>query len=146
MEKQTSWIQRIGVLVVLVLVCLYVGVSVMGMAETKDAQLVDASQRALQDAVERGGSLLGLAPKDIHPANLVNATRTSLPKGVRLDTGLHLEIRASGRQAWFKLDPQGQMALVGLQHFSRYHIVNGHITRNNHWSLPFTGTLPKFGE
>jgi len=146
MDNQTSWIQRVGVLLVVVLLILYVGVSVMGMAETKDAQLVEATQGALQESVERGVSLLGLAPKDIHPANLVNATRTSLPKGVRLDTALHLQIPASGREAWFKLDSQGQMTLVGLQRFSRYHITNGHITRNNHWSLPFTDILPKFGE
>jgi hypothetical protein len=119
------------------LLLLYAWLLFDGWGETRDARKVEMVQVCLQTTVSRSVSLLNVPASQIHPANIVNATRSALPSGVQLDPHLHLLIPASHREAQFGITPQGELQLLSLQNFNRFHVNAGRIVRTNHWSNSF---------
>lgn len=130
--------QSFGILVILLLLGLYIGVTITDIQETRDAETVEAVQISLQTSLSKGIALLELPPDDIQPANIVNAARSSFPKGVSVDPNYHLVIQKSGRQAQFDTTPTGDVILLSLKNFNRFHVENGRIVRSNKWQF----TLP----
>lgn len=117
-------------------VAVYLGLMVWSWGETRDAQAVDQVQVSLQAAVSKGVAALDLPPSQIDPANLINSARTDFPKGVSLSPQYILSIRGSNRQAQFTIEDSGHVVLSKLWHFSRFHIENGRISRQNHLLVP----------
>lgn len=136
MGNISSLLQRFGILLVCLLLLTYVWVSYTETRETQDAEMVESVQVSLQAAVSRGMTALQLPPKDIHPANIINAARTSFPKGVALDRNFHMVIERSGREVQFEVTNEGDLIITSLKNFTRFHIENGRIVRNRQWVLP----------
>lgn len=131
-----SIIQGIAVSAVGVMLFVYLWLSFSGIQETRDAELVDTVQVTLQATVSHGITTLQLPPDQISPANIINAARTSLPKGIYIDRTYKLHINHSGREAQFKITPEGDLLITALKNFTRYHVKEGRIARNNRWVIP----------
>ncbi len=135
-----SLAQRIGVLVVLGLLLAYLGLFLMGMQETRDAKAVEQVQVSLQSALSRGMAMLNLPASQIYPDNIINAAKVSFPKGAQVDRNFRLSLTHSPRQAMFKIQQDGTLKIESLTNFTRYHVENGRIVRNNHWLVPLPWT------
>ena len=131
--------QTVGITLLLCLLGIYLGISLNDIQETRDAELVESVQLSLQTAVSKGMTLIQLPPSDIQSANFMNEARSSFPKGITMDNHLHLLITHSHREAQFQITDQGDMLLINLGNFTRFHVENGRIVRNARWilHLPF---------
>ncbi len=131
-----SVLQGVGVALVVLLFGIYAWVTFSGMQETEDAKMVEAVQVSLQTELSKGMAALELPPEEIHPMNVVNAARASLPSGVEVDEKLNMVIFKTERGARYKVTKEGDLVVVSLKNFTRYHVENGRITRNNQWFMP----------
>lgn len=138
-----STVQGIGLILVGLLLAVYGALFILDMEETRDAEKVESVQVSLQVALSRGVATLQLPPNEIHPANIVNDARTRFPKGVKVSKDLHLTLPRSGREAQFRITREGDMVLVSLKRFTRFHVEDGRIMRNTQWTLPVA--LPQQG-
>jgi hypothetical protein len=132
-------LQPIGITLLLILLGAYLGISFNGIQETRDAEIVESVQVSMQKAVSKGMTLIQLPPAQIQTDNFINEAQSSFPKGVTMDKHLHLLITQSHREAQFQVTEKGDMLLVSLGNFTRFHVENGRIVRNAHWvlHLPF---------
>lgn len=129
-------LQKAGILGTLVLLLTYAGLFIWGIQETRDAKTVETVQVKLQTAVSKGMAALELPPSQIHPQNIINAAQSGFPKGVKVDPQYHMVLNPSGREAQYQITDSGDLILVSVTNFSRFHVENGRIMRNNHWLLP----------
>jgi len=130
-----TFLPRIGILIVVILLILYALLSWVGFQETHDAKMVESVQVSLQEALSDGMTQLNLPPSAISPQNIINAARIKFPKGVLLDPKLHLVIQRSGREAQYAITEQGDVLITALTNFNRYHLDHGRVMRNNRWLL-----------
>jgi hypothetical protein len=138
-----STLQKMGLLIVGALLLVYLGLSVMDTQETRDAELVESVQVTLQSTVSKGVVALQIPATEIHPMNIINAARINLPKGIQMDKSLRLLILRSGREAQFSVTQAGDLFVVSLKNFSRYHVENGRIVRSNSWVIQLPTLMDK---
>lgn len=134
--RTLSPLQLFGASAVGLLLIVYLVLFLLGLQETREAKMVNSVQISLQQAVSRGMTTLQLPPERIDPANIINAARGSFPKGVRVDRSFAMTLPQSPRKARFTLTHDGNLELVSLTNFTRYHIENGRIVRSTHSVLP----------
>lgn len=126
---------KIIAIIISVLLSVYLWLTYGGINETNDAKVVESVQISLQATLSKGVSTLQLPPSQIHPLNIVNAAKSSFPQGVKVDEQLNLSIFKTDRGAQFKITDSGDLLIVSLKNFTRYHIQNGRIVRNNSWPM-----------
>jgi len=128
-----SKVQLIGVLFVVSLLIGFLWISFNDFQETRDAETVESVQVSLQREISKGMAALELPPREIHPLNFINAARSSFPKGAVVHENMQLTMAHSNRAAQYELTDSGDFLLVSLKNFTRFHVQDGRIVRNNHW-------------
>lgn len=131
MKPGISFAHGLVVVLVVALLGIYFWLFAAGIEETQDASIVESVQVSLQATSSKGAATLQVPPAQIHPLNVVNAAKSSFPKGVRVDEKLNLVIQKTDRGAQYQITDRGDLVIVSLKNFTRYHIEAGRIVRNN---------------
>lgn len=123
------WIQLIFCSLLALLVSGYAWLTYVGWAETPDAQALEAAQVTVQQTVSKAIRDFGLSPMAIPSRTVALAAKSQLPQGVVIDDALGLHLEQSPRGAALAINPNGDVTVIQLQNFTRYHVVNGRIRK-----------------
>lgn len=121
------------IVVIMVLLGMYLVVSFLDFQETRDAETVETVQVQLQAAVSKGMAALELPPNRINSLNIINSARSTFPKNAVVDRDYKLTLKSSPRGAQFEVTPAGDVLILSINNFTRFHVENGRIIRNNRW-------------
>ncbi|MCE3235160.1 MAG: hypothetical protein K0Q50_1340 [Vampirovibrio sp.] len=116
-------------------------VSMKGLAEQRDASMVQSAQANLQSIVSQGATRLDVTPKELrdsHSAQILLAIQSAVGEvggnngGVTFTNSggkFTMTITSSGRQASFTISDNGDVNVKELSKFSDYKVNNGIIVK-----------------